>query len=118
MALVAAKMIERGVAALVLLIDQHRVPLREGAALAILSRQADVMTFLQQRAERQRLAGCPVDAGTAVDCLGPVFQEPLNGAMNPEAIGHLRDLAPDVLQYGYINAGNSAARLFFRIRRF
>src|SRR6267154_2626119 len=33
--------------------------LREGAALAILSRQAHVAAFLQQRAERQRLAGRP-----------------------------------------------------------
>ena len=62
MALVAAEVIERRVAAFVLLIDQHRMALREGAALGVLAGQADVMAFLQQRTERQRLAGCPVDA--------------------------------------------------------
>jgi len=42
---------------LVFLIDQHRVALREGAALGVLARQADRMAFEQQRAERQRLGG-------------------------------------------------------------
>jgi len=36
MALIAAEMIERRIAALVFLIDQHRMPLRERAALAVL----------------------------------------------------------------------------------
>src|SRR5580693_9660019 len=43
MPLIAAEMIERRVAALVFLVDQHRMPLREGATLAVLARQPDVM---------------------------------------------------------------------------
>src|SRR5881394_1598165 len=107
-------MIERRIAALVLLIDQHRVPLRESAALAILSRETDVMTFLQQRAERQRFARRPIDADAAVDRLGPVLQETLNGAMNPEAVRHFGDLAADVFQLRNIHSRNAAPSVFFR----
>ncbi len=96
MALVAAEMIERRIAALVFLIDQDRVPLREGAALGVLSRQPDVMALLQQRTERQRLAGRPINAVIAIDRLGAVFQKALDGAVNPETIGHFCDLAADI----------------------
>src|SRR6266576_63551 len=100
MTLVVAEMVERRVAALVFLVDQHRMALREGAALGILARQPDVMAFLQQGAERQPLPGRPVDADAAVDRLGAGFQEPLYGAVNPEAVRHLGDLAADIPEYG------------------
>src|ERR1700730_12499231 len=99
MALIAAEMIERRIAALVFLIDQHRMPLREGAALAVLPRQPDVTAFLQKRTERQRLAGGPIDADTVLDRLGAVFQKPLHGAVNPKAIGHFGDLAADIPEH-------------------
>src|SRR5256886_4736405 len=118
MTLIAAEMIERRIAALVFLIDQHGMPLREGAALAVLSRQPDVMALLQQRTERQRFAGRPIDADAAVDRFGAIFQKPLDGTVNPEAIGHFGDLAADILQYCGIDAGNTAACFFFLIRRF
>ena len=57
--LAVAEMVERGVALLGLLVDQHRVALREGAALAVLAGQADRMAFVEQRAEGQRLARSP-----------------------------------------------------------
>src|SRR3982074_3148798 len=117
MALIDAEMIERRIAALVLLIDQHRMPLREGAALGVLSRQPDGRAFLQQRAERQRLAGRPVDAEAGLDRLGAVFQEPLHRTMQPETVGHLGDPAADILEYRDIDAGNAAARIFFLVRR-
>src|SRR5258708_24818821 len=66
MALVAAEMIERRIAALVFLVDRDRMPLREGAALGLLPREPDVMAFLQHRTVRQRLAGRPVDPCAAV----------------------------------------------------
>src|SRR5580704_3246716 len=103
MALIGAEMIERRVAALVFLVDQHRMPLREGAALAVLARKPDVMTFLQQRAERQTLAGRPVDTDAAVDRLGAILQEALDGAMYPESVRHLGDLAADILEHGEID---------------
>src|ERR1700682_5834269 len=93
MALIAAEMVERRVAALVFLVDQHRMPLREGAALAVLSRQPDMMAFLQQRAERQRLAGRPVDPDAVLDRLGAVLQKPLHRAVNPKTVRHFGGLA-------------------------
>jgi hypothetical protein len=98
MALVVAEMVERRVAALVFLVDQHRMALRKRAALGVLARQPDVAAFLQQRAERQRLAGRPVDADAVVDRLGAVFEEALDGAVNPETVRHLGDLAADILE--------------------
>src|SRR5258708_37952119 len=88
-------MVERRVAALVFLVDQHRMALREGAALGVLSRQPDVMAFLQQRAERQRLAGRPVDPDAIVVRLGALFEVALDGTVNAEAIRHLGDQPPD-----------------------
>src|SRR6478672_12486289 len=117
MALIAAEMIEWGVAALVFLVDQHRMPLREGTALAVLSRQPDVMAFLQQRAERQRLAGGPIDPDAVLDRLGAVLQKALDGAVNPEAIGHLGDLAANLPEHRDIDAGDAAAGVLLLIRR-
>src|SRR5262249_3295388 len=57
-----AQVIERGVAILVLLIDQHRVALREGAALAVLAGEPNGVALFQERAERQRLGAGPVEA--------------------------------------------------------
>ncbi len=41
--------------------------LAEGAALGILARQADAAAFQQQCAERERLAGRPIDALAGVE---------------------------------------------------
>src|SRR3979411_2436677 len=106
-------MVERRVAALVLLVDQPRRVLRIRAALAVLSRQPDVASFLQQRAERQRLAGRPVDADAVVDGFGAIFQEALDGAVDPEAVRHLGDLAPDILEDADVDAGDAAAGPLF-----
>ena len=89
------------------------MPLRESAALGVLARQPDVVALLQQRAERQRLAGRPVDANAAVDRFGAVFEKALNGAVNPEAVGHPGDLAADLLQHRDFDAGHAAARILF-----
>src|SRR4029079_10263774 len=118
MALVGAQMVEGRVAALVLLVDQYRMTLRKRAALGVLPRQADVMAFLQQRAERQRLAGRPVDADAVVDRFGAVFEVALDGAVNAETVRHLGDLAPDILQDSGIDAGDAAAGILFLIGGF
>src|SRR5262249_55351169 len=116
MALVAAEMVERRVAALVLLVDQDRMPLREGAALAVLPGEADVMAFLQERTERQRLTGRPVDTGAAVNGLHAFLEEAGDGAVNAETIGHPGDLAADVLQRRHVDAGDAAAGVFLLAR--
>src|SRR5215218_7880703 len=115
MALVVAEMVERRIAALVFLVDQHRMALRKRAALGVLSRQPDVAAFLQQRAERQRLAGRPVDADAIVDRFGAVFQKALDGAVNPKTVRYLGDLAPDILEDVDVDAGDAAPRLLFLI---
>ena len=68
-ACLSREMVERDVAVLVLLIDQHRMALREGAALAVLAGQPHRMAVEQQRAEGQRLGGRPVDALAGLDRL-------------------------------------------------
>ena len=106
-----AQMIERRVARLGALIEQHRMALREGAALGILSGQPHRMAVQQQRAEGQRLAGRPVDAFAGLDRLAPVFEEARDGAMDLEIVRHAGDLLADLLQLGDIDAGDAAARI-------
>ena len=60
--LALADVVERDVALLGLLIDQHGVALGERAAAAVLAGQPDMRALGAQRAERQRLGGRPVDA--------------------------------------------------------
>ncbi len=50
-----------------------------------------------------------------VDRLRPVVQEALDGAVNPETVRHLGDLAADILEHCNIDAGNAAARVFFLV---
>src|SRR3954462_2355612 len=52
-ALPVADIIERHVARLALLIDQHRMALRERSALTVLTGQAHAMAFIDQPAERK-----------------------------------------------------------------
>src|SRR6202035_4343114 len=75
------------------------------------------MALLQQRAERQRFAGRPVDAGAGVDGLRAVLEKPLDGAVNTEAIGRPGDLAADIPERGDIDAGDAAAGVFFLVGR-
>src|SRR5262249_59043241 len=60
--LLLVHVVERQVAVLVLLVDQDRMALREGAAFAVLSREPHRFAVEQQRAEGQALGGRPVDA--------------------------------------------------------
>src|SRR2546430_14122026 len=70
----------RRVAVLGLLVDQHRVALRERAALGILPRQPHRMALGEQRADRQRLAGRPVDARAGLDRLADRKSTRLNSS--------------------------------------
>ena len=81
-----ADMVERDVARLGLLVDQHRMALRERAALAVLAGQAHREAFVEQRAEGQRLAGRPVDALAALDRRAAVVEEALDGLVDVEAL--------------------------------
>src|SRR5262249_38271204 len=70
--LAVAQVVERDVAVLVFLIDQHRVTLREGSALAVLAGQAHRKPVEQKRAEGESLGGRPVDALALLDRAGAV----------------------------------------------
>ena len=93
------------------LIEQHRVALREGAALRVLAGQPDRGAFLQQRAEGQRLRSRPVDALARLDRLGAVVEETLHRAVHVEPIGHRCDLLADFAQHVRLDAGIAAARI-------
>ena len=94
-----AEMIERRVALLGLLIEQHRMALREGAALRILAGQADRMALLEQRAEGKRLGGRPIDALAGLDRLGALIEETLNRLVDVEVLRNRRDLLADLAQF-------------------
>ena len=96
--LLAAEMVERRVAFLGFLIEQHRMALREGAAFRILAGQAHPVAFLEQRAEGERLGGRPVDALAGLDRLGAVIEEALDGLVDVEALRDARDLLADLAQ--------------------
>jgi hypothetical protein len=49
-------------ALLVLLVGEHRMALREGAALHVLAGEAHPVAFEQERTEGERLAGGPIEA--------------------------------------------------------
>ena len=69
------QIVERDVAGLVTLVVEHRMALRERAALGVLAGQADRVAVEQDRAEGQRLGRRPVDALAGVDHLAARFQE-------------------------------------------
>src|SRR6202042_1531215 len=96
---------------LALLIDQHRMALRERAALGVLTRQAHAMAVEQQRAERECLAGRPVDALAGLDRLAARVEEALDRAVDVEALRHRGDLLADLLQRRERDAGIAAARI-------
>src|SRR5262247_4392080 len=104
-------MIERDVAVLVLLIDQDRMALREGAALAVLAGQAHREALEQQRAVGQRLGRRPGDALALLDGLGAVVEEALDRAVDMEILGHRSDFAADVLERIDGDAGMATARI-------
>ena len=87
-------MIERRVALLGLLVDQHRMALRERAALAILAGQPHLVAVEQQRAERERLAGRPIDVGAGLDRFAAVFEEAVERAVQMEARGSVVIFSP------------------------
>ena len=109
--LVLADVVERGVALLVLLIDQHRVALREGAALHVLAGEAHAMALEQQRAEGERLGHRPVDALAGLHHLLAVVEEALDRAVDVEALRNRGERLADLLDGLDRIAGLAAARI-------
>src|SRR5580704_5576074 len=109
--LAVAEMIERRVAVLVLLVDQHRMALRERAAFGILAGQPHPVTLLQQRAEGECFAGRPVDIAAGLDRLAAAVEEAIERAMQMKALRPRRDLVADLLEFSDLDAGMAAARI-------
>src|SRR5262249_20759434 len=96
--LVARQVGERRVLGAALLVDQHRVPLAEGAAGGVLAREAHVVALEQQRAERERLGEGPVDAAALPDRLAAALEERPQLLVHLEAGRQRRDALRDLLQ--------------------
>ena len=110
--LVGRDVLQRRVAALGLLVDQHGVALREGAALAVLARQAHREAFVEQRAEGQVLGHRPVDALRRVSTISR--RRSSSRWMVLWALKSVRDggdAPADLLQRLDGNAGLAAARV-------
>ena len=99
-----ANVVQRHVARLRLLIDQHRMALGEGAALAILPRQTHAMIVIDQCAEGERLGHGPINPLARLNHLVTAIEEALDGLVHIEAIGNGAQLGADLLQLGEINA--------------
>src|ERR1700730_3327610 len=102
---------ERRIAVIVLLVVQHRMALRERAALGVLAGQPHLVAFEQQRTERQRLAGRPVDIGAGLDRLAAAVEEPVERAMQMKSRRQGGDLVADLLELCDLDAGMARARL-------
>src|SRR6478735_4341267 len=111
-------MVEGDEALLVFLVVEHGVALRERAALHVLTRQADGISLGEDRAERQRFAGRPVDARARLDRLLPAVEEAAHGAVDVECLRRLDQPRSDVLKAAEIDAGMAAPRVFPGFRGF
>ena len=110
-------MIERRVALLVLLIDQHRVALRERAALGVLARQPhrDAVLSSEQKASASAVAqSMPSPVSIA---LRAIVEEALHRAVDVEILGNVVILSPISLSVCDLDAGVAAARIVLVARR-
>ena len=103
MALALADMVQRHVARFVFLVDQHRMALREGAALAVLAGQADAIAVVDQRGEGQSLGGRPVDALAGFDRLAAIVEEALDRLVEVEALRNRAQLLAIFVQLAVLD---------------
>src|SRR6185437_16637116 len=115
--LALTEMVERRVALLGILIEKHCVALREGAALAVLARQAYGVPLLQQGAECKRLGRGPIDPLTCPNCLCAVVEETLDGFVDMEIRRNDCDFLADLAQHFDCNTGIAAAWVLDLTRR-
>src|SRR5271168_2995568 len=97
--------VERDVARLGLLIDQHGMALRERAALAVLPGKTNREALVEQRGESERLAGRPIDAVPRHHGGATIVEKALDRLMNAEAFGNRRDALGQRLQLLGVDRG-------------
>ena len=93
-----ADVIDRDVALLGLLIHEHRVPVRERTAAAVLPGETDVGSLGTQCADRQRFGGRPIDAVTGFDRGALRFQLSGDLAVEVKAIRNRDEAMPNLAQ--------------------
>ncbi len=104
-----ANTVKGDVTPFILLIDQHRMALRESAATAILPRKAYMCAFDQQSAERQSFGGGPIDALAGLHHLALGFQLLGDFRIQIETVRHAGDAIADFAQNVGIDAGLAVA---------
>ena len=107
--LIRGDVLQRRVAALVLLVDQHRMALRERAAFDVLARQADGIAFGRQGAKRQMLGHAPIKALAGVDHLAALIEQADNRLVGAEIRRDGRDRFADALEAVDVDASYATA---------
>ena len=97
-ALAFADVVEGDVAFLGILIDEDGVALGERPAAAVLPRKPDVVPFLEQGAEGERLRGGPVDTLARPEPLLLGLELPPDGRVQRDTVGHGRQRPADLAQ--------------------
>src|SRR5579871_5205558 len=90
--------------------------LGECAALGVLPRQPDPVTFHEKRAEGERLSSGPVDSLPRLDRFAAGIKESLDRAVNMKALRHCRNFRADIFEHLEIDAGIASSRIVGSIR--
>ena len=96
--LIGRQMAQRHVFLLVLDVDQHRVPLIEGAAAAVLTAQPNGSALQRQRTEGQRFGHAEVERTLAIAHLAALLQQLLHLGMDVEVFGIFHQAIGDLVQ--------------------
>ena len=86
-------------------VDQHRVPLVEGSAAAVLPTQSDRNAFESHRSEGQRLGHAVIERTLAIAHLAPLLEQLLHLGMDVEVFRIFRKRVGDALQLGSRETG-------------
>ncbi len=111
MGLTFAQVVQREVALLGRLVGHARVTLREGAAHRVLTRQADVVAFIQQAGEGQALGRGPVDVRAARHRIAAAVDDALQRLVHVDAVRDRRQAVAVVEQLRGRNPGLAALLL-------
>src|SRR5271166_6825680 len=79
-------------------VDQHRVPLVEGSATAVLPAQANWSALQRERSKGQRLSHAVVQGALTVAHFAALFEQLLHLGMDVEILGVFRQTVGDALQ--------------------
>ena len=101
--LILAKVLERRVCLLILLVVEHSMALREGSTLDILSGNTNVMTFHAETSKCQRFRGSHVDVLAVHDSLGAASQNTFQVLVDVKVVWCSANLLCDVLQLGLLD---------------